>query len=103
MPVPWKRLIRFVPPGGTEILFGDAVADSHDDLGRLASEGKLQARVVQCGADGPLSSSCRLTEEVVSVGRLLGPLTPSITPDIKCIGLNYKAHSEFVCDNQHIS
>jgi hypothetical protein len=92
--VSWSRLIRFVPVGGSDVLYGEPVASNYDDIGAVADAGELQAKVIVVDASGPLSPSAKVTEEVVRVGKLLGPLDWDNCTDIKCIGLNYKKHSE---------
>ncbi|GFZ44265.1 hypothetical protein JCM24511_01987 [Saitozyma sp. JCM 24511] len=92
--VSWSRLIRFVPAGRSEVLYGEPVATNYDDIGAVADAGELQAKVFVVDASGPLSPSAKVTDEVVRVGKLLGPLDWDNCTDIKCIGLNYKKHIE---------
>lgn len=92
--VSWSRLIRFVPAGRSEVLYGEPVATNYDDIGAVADAGELQAKVIVVDASGPLSPFAKVTDEVVRVGKLLGPLDWDNCTDIKCIGLNYKKHSE---------
>jgi hypothetical protein len=91
----WTRLIRFVPADSpSQVLYGEPVGDSFDDIGLLAERGELQAKLVETDASGPLSDKAVVTDRVVKVGKLLGPLDQTSCTDIKCIGLNYKKHSE---------
>jgi hypothetical protein len=76
------------------VLYGEPVASTYDDIGAVADAGELQAKVIVVDASGPLSPSAKVTDEVVRVGKLLGPLDWDNCTDIKCIGLNYKKHSE---------
>ena len=93
MHLPWKRLIRFVASDG-RTLRGEPIVSSPDfDLGLVREEDKLQARVVE-GDDIYDENSVKVTEEVVTVKKLLGPLTAKDVPIIRCIGLNYAKHSE---------
>jgi hypothetical protein len=95
MPTPsWSRLIRFIPTGSTIPIYGEPVAHSYTDIGALADAGELSARVILVDSDGPLSPSARVTDEILRVAKLLGPLDAQSCTDIKCIGLNYKKHSE---------
>ena len=97
MSVAWSRLIRFVPKASPSLkpIYGEPVlSGSEQDIGKLADSGHLQAKIISCGPDGPLSPSATVTDEVVSVGKLLGPLDTASCTDLKCIGLNYKKHSE---------
>ncbi len=100
--VQWTRLIRFTTTttdssSSEEILFGEPIGSTSSlkDIGALADAGNLEAKVIEVDASGPLSSSARVTDRVVKVGKLLGPLGMNDVTDIKCIGLNYKKHSEF--------
>lgn len=107
--VSWTRLIRFHPAVAADqpqlepsaILYGEPIVHDDDDadIGALADAGHLTARVIDVLAgQGPLSPSARVTDRVVPVGRLLGPLGVQDVTDIKCIGLNYRKHSE----QQHV-
>jgi hypothetical protein len=39
------------------------------------------------------TGSTRITEEVVTVKQLLGPLAQADVPILRCVGLNYAKHS----------
>ena len=95
--VPWTRLIRFQQPGSSKILYGEPVAEDYSDLGQLASGGGLKAKIIQPGQDGEgiWSTETKVTDEIVNVGTLLGPLGVKDVSIIKCIGLNYKLHSKY--------
>jgi hypothetical protein len=95
----WTRLIRFTTSDSTEVYYGEPIADDFSDLGRLADHGLLSAKIVAIDTEGPLSSTARVTDQIVKVSRLLGPLDQSWCTDIKCIGLNYKKHSTLPCWN----
>lgn len=92
--VSWSRLIRFNPAGSQQVFYGEPIANDYSDIGSLADRGLLTARVLQVDSEGPLSPNARLTSEALTVAKLLGPLDRSSCTDIKCIGLNYKKHSE---------
>lgn len=96
--VSWTRLIRFHPATSPDrIIYGEPIGSDDElvDIGALADARSLRAKVIQFDSrDGPLSPSARVTDEVVQVGQLLGPLGMYDVTDIKCIGLNYKKHSE---------
>lgn len=86
---PWSHLIRFTSPGSDTVQFGDAILESDGaDIGLLSSS--LKAKVIK---GDPLSPDCQVTDQVVEVSKLLGPLTPRIVPNVRCIGLNYLKHS----------
>ena len=92
MKTAWNRLIRFVATDG-RTLYGEPIMPEGDfDLGTTTETTGLKAKVIQ-GDD--LFSSARVTDEVVTVKRLLGPLAQKDVPVLRCIGLNYASHSEF--------
>ncbi len=64
------------------------------DLGTTTEETKLKARVLSGDDIYDITGATRLTDEVATVKTLLGPLTPSDVPILRCIGLNYLTHSE---------
>ena len=92
--VPWSRLIRFVSAEDEQIYYGDAVVPSNDfDIGLPANLSSLKARVI---TGNPISANCKVTDKVVGVKKLLGPLTPDTVPAVRCIGGNYLTHREHV-------
>lgn len=92
---PWTRLIRFLPSADTQPLYGDAIVDDANasDIGALAESGELTARVLDA-PEGPFATSAKLLDQVVKVHTLLGPLAERDCTGFKCIGLNYRKHSE---------
>lgn len=94
----WQRLIRFEDAKGN-IHYGDAVLPKDcNDAGKAASEGTLQARVLQLPQGHPLDSlimshDCQIDNSEVKVAKLLAPLAKEDVPIIRCIGLNYIKHS----------
>jgi len=87
---PWERLIRFVGPDG-QVHYGDPVVPSDQaDIGKL--DGELTARLVE--GKNVFSDDCIVTDTVMQVKKLLGPLTPLDVPTTRCIGLNYAKHSK---------
>lgn len=92
--VVWQRLIRFVATDG-RTLRGEPVLPLPDfDLGTTTAETKLQAKVITGDDLYDTSGATKVTEEVVTVRELLGPLTKSDVPILRCVGLNYAKHSE---------
>ncbi|KAH7141727.1 hypothetical protein EDB81DRAFT_691224 [Dactylonectria macrodidyma] len=92
MKVAWERLIRFVATDG-RVLRGEPILPSPDfDLGDTTASTQLLARVVQADDLYDTAGRTKVTDEIVTVKRLLGPLTSSDVPVIRCIGLNYAAH-----------
>jgi hypothetical protein len=95
----WSHLIRFQSNGETH--YGDAVfpeGSDPTDVASIAEAGRLQARII--GGDGnPISISdpaVKVTDKTVPVQKLLSPLTREQVPIIRCIGLNYMKHSEWL-------
>ena len=87
---PWDRLIRFIGPDG-EIHYGEPILPSERaDVGKL--EGELTARLVE--GKNVFSNDCAVTDKVLQVKKLLGPLTRYDVPTTRCIGLNYAKHSK---------
>lgn len=88
--VKWERLVRFVSVDGL-IKYGEPILSNADsDVHQLALDGKLEVTVLE-GAD---VLSALPTDRKEAVKTLLGPLTPKGVPYVRCIGLNYKSHSE---------
>ncbi|CDK26263.1 unnamed protein product [Kuraishia capsulata CBS 1993] len=86
--VAWKRLIRFVAEDG-KIYQGQPIGSPSEDIGKLFSEGaKIQANVIT----GDIFHDAIVTEQILEVKKLLGPLTPAQVPLLKCVGLNYMKH-----------
>jgi hypothetical protein len=94
MAVPWSRLIRFIATDG-RVLRGEPVLPTAAfDLGGTTEETRLQARVLEGSDIYDTTGQTKLGDEVVTVKKLLGPLTASDVPIVRCIGLNYATHSE---------
>ncbi|GKU10876.1 fumarylacetoacetate hydrolase family protein [Fusarium langsethiae] len=92
MKVAWKRLIRFVSTDG-RLLRGEPILPTPDfDLGNTTEETKLQARVIEGDDIYDTTGVTRVTDEVVTVKTLLGPIAASEVPILRCVGLNYATH-----------
>lgn len=92
MPVAWERLIRFVAEDG-RVLRGEPILPSPDfDLGTTTEETKLQAKVIQGEDIYDTTGKTVVTDEVVTVKTLLGPLAQADVPILRCVGLNYAKH-----------
>lgn len=88
--VQWSRLVRYVSEDG-QVKYGEPQLKSEeDDVNQLAHEGKLVVTVLE----GSTPLTAKPTTKTETVAKLLGPLTPSDVSYIRCIGLNYKTHSE---------
>ncbi|TKA70413.1 hypothetical protein B0A49_06211 [Cryomyces minteri] len=92
MKVAWSRLIRFVATDG-RTLRGEPIMPSADfDLGFVTESDKLQAKVIVGDDLYDTTGKTKVTDEVVTVKRLLGPLTKEDVPILRCVGLNYAKH-----------
>lgn len=95
MSVSWSRLIRFVATDG-RTLRGEPILPSPDfDLGQTTEATGLKAKVIQGEDIYDTTGATKVTDEVVTVKTLLGPLAQSDVPILRCIGLNYATHSQF--------
>lgn len=90
--VVWDRLIRFKGVDG-KIYFGQPIIEQgQEDIDALANSGTLKAAVIE--GNDIFANSARVTSNVQGVRKLLGPLTASEVPIIRCVGLNYMKHIE---------
>lgn len=93
MRVVWDRLIRFVATDG-RILRGEPILPTPDfDLGTTTEETKLQAKIITGSDPYDTTGKTKVSEEVVTVKRLLGPLGQEDVDILRCVGLNYAKHS----------
>jgi hypothetical protein len=98
MKLPWKRLIRFEATDG-RTLRGEPILPSEDfDLGDVTESTKLKAKVITGDDIFDTTGKTKVTDEEVTVKKLLGPLTREDVPVLRCIGLNYAKHSAFDLD-----
>lgn len=90
--VAWTRLVRFVAADGDgSVQYGEPIVEGPStDIAKLARDGKLEVHV--CSGEDVFSA--KTTSEKRLVKKLLGPLRPEEVPIVRCIGLNYKSHSE---------
>lgn len=89
----WNRLIRFIATDG-RTLYGELLLPSNDfDLGDANKQTGLKAKVIQVANHDlyDTTGATKVTEEIVTVQRLLGPLAQADVPDLRCIGLNYSS------------
>jgi hypothetical protein len=95
MKVPWTRLIRFVSTDG-RTLRGEPILPSEDfDIGNLTESDGLKVKVIIGEDIFDNSGKTFVTNEIVTVKKLLGPLKASEVPILRCVGLNYAKHSMF--------
>jgi hypothetical protein len=89
----WEKLIRFVATDG-RILHGEPIATAANlDLGLVTEKSGLKAKVIEGSDLFDTSGATKVTENIVDVKEILGPLTQADVPVIRCIGLNYAKHS----------
>lgn len=94
MSLPWKRLIRFIATDG-RTLRGEPILPTPDtDLGFITEADQLQARVIEGTDIYDTTGVTRVTDEVVTVKTMLGPLAAADVPILRCVGLNYAKHSK---------
>jgi hypothetical protein len=90
----WNRLIRFIATD-ERLLRGEPILPSADfDVGTTTEETGLKAKVISVANGDIFDPSTQLTDEVVTVKKLLGPVTTEEVPIIRCIGLNFIKHSK---------
>ncbi|KAI7876442.1 hypothetical protein K492DRAFT_239737 [Lichtheimia hyalospora FSU 10163] len=89
-PVVWNRLIRFVDTNDKTYYGEPIVPFDNVTVDQLLADGTLEAKVI---TGDPLTESAVITDQVVKVAKLLAPLAQTDIPIIKCVGLNYKAHT----------
>lgn len=90
--VPWNRLIRFVAEEDGNVHYGEPILpeDQHD-VGRLSAMSPFLAKTI---SGNPLDGTCIVTEQQLTVKKLLCPLSKDTVPAVRCIGGNYKTHCE---------
>ncbi|KAJ5812303.1 hypothetical protein N7474_008604 [Penicillium riverlandense] len=94
MSLPWKRLIRFIATDG-RTLRGEPILPSSTgttDLGLITESDKLQVHVLEGDDIYDTTGRTRVTDEVVIVRTMLGPLAQEDVPILRCVGLNYAKH-----------
>jgi 2-keto-4-pentenoate hydratase/2-oxohepta-3-ene-1,7-dioic acid hydratase in catechol pathway len=88
----WDRLIRFIATDGRE-LRGQPILPSPDfDVGTTTESTGLKAKVVSVANNDIFDAATKVTDEEVTVKKLLGPVTVDEVPIIRCIGLNFIKH-----------
>ena len=63
-------------------------------LGTTIEKDQLQAKIITGEDVYNTTGQTKVTNEIVTVKKLLGPLTPDEVPFLRCIGLNYAKHSK---------
>jgi hypothetical protein len=89
----WTRLIRFQSTDG-RLLRGEPILPSpHFDIGSTTEATHLKAKVLVGDDIYDESGKTLVSDEVVTVKKLLGPLAQEDVPIVRCIGLNFMKHS----------
>ncbi|KAH7067267.1 hypothetical protein BKA63DRAFT_115051 [Paraphoma chrysanthemicola] len=92
MRVAWTRLIRFMATDG-RTLRGEPILPHPDfDLGQTTEGTRLQAKVITGEDIYDITGKTKVSDEIVIVKRLLGPLLPTDVDILRCVGLNYAKH-----------
>lgn len=85
----WKRLIRFRGEDGVDH-YGEPQIGDAEDLSTKVEKG-LEAEILE-GRD---LIELKSTGRIIKVKEILHLLEPKDVPTVRCIGLNYKAHSKY--------
>ena len=94
MKTAWKRLIRFEDTQG-RILYGEPILPSSDfDIGKFKEADGLKANVITGSDIFNTTGETSVSDEVVSVKKVLAPIKPQDIPILRCVGLNYAKHSK---------
>lgn len=91
----WDRLIRFVATDGRELRGQPILPSSEFDVGTTTEATGLKAKVISVANGDIFDVATKVTEEEVTVKKLLGPVTVDEVPIIRCIGLNFIKHSMY--------
>lgn len=89
----WDRLIRFIATDGRELRGEPILPSAGFDVGTTTEDTALKAKVIEVQSGDVFDPATKVTDEIVTVKRLLGPVTTDEVPIIRCIGLNFIKHS----------
>ncbi|KAH8838746.1 hypothetical protein MCOR03_011127 [Pyricularia oryzae] len=92
MGVAWDRLIRFVATDGRTLRGQPILPEPNFDLGNVTEETKLQAKVIIGDDIYDETGQTRVSNEIVTVAKLLGPLAQGDVDILRCVGLNFAKH-----------
>lgn len=97
----WERLIRFVATDG-RVLRGEPIMPYPGfDLGQTTTATNLKAKIITGDDIYDNTGNTKVTDEVVTVKHLLGPLAQADVPILRCVGLNYTTHSMCSSNKSH--
>jgi len=86
----WSRLIRFVAAETSRVHIGEPI-DSKQDVGLAAYQGKpIKAYEIIGSA---LDPAAHISNNILTVARLLTPLSREEIKIVRCLGLNYSDHA----------
>ncbi|KAF3004415.1 hypothetical protein E8E13_010315 [Curvularia kusanoi] len=88
----WDRLIRFIATDGRELRGQPILPSSDFDIGTTTEATGLKAKVIKVANGDIFDGATQVTDEEVTVKKLLGPVTVDEVPIIRCIGLNFIKH-----------
>ena len=92
MKVAWDRLIRFIGTDG-KAYYGEPILPDVRDFEKHVRDGSLSAKVI---SGDIFAESAVVTSTIVRVEKLLTPLDSNDVPIMRCVGLNYTAHSLYI-------
>lgn len=95
MSLPWTRLIRFKAADGRILRGEPLLPEAGYDVGLETHGSRLKARVINGKDYLDTTGATVVSEETIDVERVLGPLTREDVPSVRCVGLNFKAHSQY--------
>ncbi|PPR05213.1 hypothetical protein CVT26_012289 [Gymnopilus dilepis] len=86
----WSRLIRFVAAETSRVHIGEPI-DSKQDVGLAAAKGKpIKAYEIIGSA---LDPAAHVSTNILTVAKLLTPLSREEIKVVRCLGLNYSDHA----------
>ncbi|PVF93195.1 hypothetical protein CPB86DRAFT_877340 [Serendipita vermifera] len=89
----WTRLVRFHAIGhGNKVFLGQPI-DPNVDVGLALHAGK-PVKVYEITGKNALDHNATLTKNVLTIQRLLTPLSREEIPFVRALGLNYSDHAE---------
>lgn len=93
MSKPWTRLIRCTARGhGNRVFLGEPI-DPKVDVGLALHNGK-DVQVYEISGSSALDPHARVTSNILTVAKLLTPLSRDEVPVVRALGLNYSDHAD---------
>ncbi|KAI8938458.1 hypothetical protein NX059_004351 [Plenodomus lindquistii] len=88
----WNRLVRFIANEDSLEHIGEPI-DAKSDIGAALASGS-EVKVRAFTGSSVLAPDTHPTSSILSVSKLLPPLSRSEVGTIRCIGLNYRKHAK---------